>query len=1807
MTTDIGFQNRIPVGDDARQLAMYLLDTYFKTQPYVFTKHHIDSYDQFLSKDLTSLIKSENPILILKDKIANTDDYRYKVEIFVGGEDGSKIEIGLPTVALQNTEEVRLLFPNEARLRNLTYSSLVLADIVCRISITTPTQQGLTDVQLHERTFNKFPLFRIPIMLQSRYCSLHGKSTEFLEEAGEDPQDYGGYFIIDGSEKVLITKQEQAFNTLYVNKQDRDPKVSHFASISCLSPVTRQVKRVSFYYLREFDKEAKKGRQYATLQVGLPFVRKAVPLFVLFRALGFQTDEEIVRLILPDPDSAESRLLEPYLVNSINEAYPFLDTYSAIQYIKSLTKGFSEAHVLDVLQNSFFIHIENNTHARAAFLGDCARRILRVVAGLDPKTDKDDIRNQRCLVSGFSTQMLFSGIYVNWVKAVALAIDKQYNYNEKLYSGLNFLNIFAPGNTNLIFKPLYITDGLMRAFKGRWGSGMGEDKAGLIQQLSRMSYLDFMSHCRRVVLDFDTGMKLTGPRHLHPSQFGYFCTSEVPSGATIGITKNLSMMTAISTASDPTKISTFLISKGWVLPCRVATQEQRATYVPFFLNGGLLGYCSDPTKVAKALQYMKRTGFLAPLSSIGFSIRDRQVFLYVDEGRPLRPLIYLAQPSEFPLERMKELKTWLTLVCGTAREGIQLASTDFVDADAGIGSLKTPDDYIEFLKPKAGVIEYVDPYEHNLSYIATFPDYINAETTHVEIHPSTILSVLTGIIPFPNHNQSPRNQLGDSQSKQGLSIYATNFDNRFDNMAHVLCYGEAPLVRTMYYDYIGNGKMSYGHNCILAIASFTGYNQEDGIVMNHDSVQRGLFRSMAFRTYEGFEEDDPVSKAKTRIGNPAKIVAWTDIKPGIDYSKLDDAGIVRVGEYVDENTVICGKYIQLSTGQIRDASVTGQVWTRGRVEKIAILVSPTGLRTVKIRVVQDRTPELGDKFCLTPDHDVLTKQRGWVPISNISLEDEVAQLNKEKGTMEYIKPKEIYIFDHEGDLYEVETQGVSLKTTLNHRMWVQKRNEDSYQLIEAKDVIGKRVKYQAYAPIGGDEKDIIINTYTFSKGEIANAWIKFFGVWIAEGWTYIKNADYIARVELSANKKRVLDTVTESCKILNWNYSYNESSQKFYVNEKNIAMYLDTLSVGAIHKRLPKWAFDLSKDQSQLLMNSLCIGDGHETATSLHYSTSSIGLRDDIQQLCQHSGWTSYYAKKCEKGWISKTPNKNGVFFKANADSWDIGIRRTILNPTVNHGHAKTQGGQKEVIETYTGKVYCISVPSEVFLIRRNARIIWTGNSNRHGQKGTVGMLVRSHDMPRSSTGITPDLIMNPHAIPSRMTIGQLLENLLGKAVVNIGAIGNGTPFMNQGSPHEDIGVILERLGFEKYGNEILYNGQTGEQIPSAIFIAPVFAMRLKHMTEDKWNVRAEGRREQRTHQPTGGRGNQGGLRIGEMERDALSGHGISSFIRESYMKRSDGTSFVVCEGCGTIPIYNERQGLYICPMCDGPIEYAGENTNNLELIPPTKRSKAQFSRIEIPYAMVLLNQELESYMNISMRYLTQKGLRHLKKIIAPGLNTNKIDITLVNTPLPERKIPALPAPPTEVLSVMPIIEEETAANTSGSISPEIATATATATGTEDVSGLPHIPSIMESIKPLQEILTAEVPAQQEVQLVEPTQFTTVVTPIIPAAQISSEQGQPTMTQQLAAAPIGNAPQLQAPPAQLLASPTAVAPVILVDTTPTAMIQEGLPTMTVPGTATVQRQKLKLKRPVQQGGEEEEEDGQSVPKHYNQTVQFLRL
>ena len=1222
-----------------------VLQRYFRQFPNTFlTQHHMESYEAFIFRELPEIIQSETPITILKEPIEGTDLYRYKTEIFVGGEvdnaDDLVLDVAPPTISLDGGKTTRRMFPSEARIRDLTYAATFQADIFIKVTFTIENETGAQPKYVSTTktiTYNKFPLFRIPILIRSRLCATYRANKALLQEMGECRHEQGGYFIIDGSEKLLITRQEQAFNSVYVATKPNDDKLATFASVICQHPYTKQTRRVGFYRLHEtYTKSGDILVEEGAIRVSIPFVKGTIPLFALFRALGVESDQDIVRMILPNMNEPLTQTMESTLIPCIHDAWPITTQPLAIEFIRTLTKGFEVANVLFIMKEHLFCHVPDRPLARAQYLAEIIRKMIRVEMGLEPGTNRDDIRNQRLLPTGALIRGLFSEAWKLWVKATSLNIDKLYNYNVTLFQGNNFMDIFSTGNISNLLSGAVLNDALMRGFRGKWGTNEYNMKSGVIQPVARISFLDAMSHTRRVVSDFDTSMKLVGPRQLHTSQVGYFCTSETPTGSHIGATKNLSILTAISISTPFETFMDWLLNKGGVYEVGVATLDLASKGTSVQLNGGTIGFTTSPIDLTRTLKLMKWTACLPPTTSIAFNTADNIIRIYMDDGRPIRPVWHLVNGTWPTITSTEMLPSWRDLVCGSfpATKQLGIYSAQFVDplADNVNATLA---DYDTALSPYVGSIEYIDPYEGNEAYISWWGHATANHTdyTHAEIHPSTLMGLMTNMIPFANHNQSPRNQLSCSQSKQGIGYYTTNYENRFDTYGSMLCYGEGAMCRTIVHEAVAEGKMPYGTNIIFALNTFTGYNQDDGILFNRSSIQRGLFRSIALRSYTTAEENDPISKAEYRMGNPRNILSWSDLKPGNDYSSLDEYGIIKEGTKIQDKSVLVGRYLKNpETGRLSDASLLPTVFTRGTVDKVVVLHQANGLRLVRIRILEERIPELGDKF------------------------------------------------------------------------------------------------------------------------------------------------------------------------------------------------------------------------------------------------------------------------------------------------------------------------------------------------------------SSRHGQKGTMGMMLDAQDMPRTAEGLVPDVVVNPHCIPSRMTIAQLLEQVFGKLGAHIGAKMNATTFMNDDQSFTAISDALQTIGLERNGEEILYSGITGKQFTASVFMGPLYFMRLKHLTQDKVNSRSSGRKEIRTHQPTGGRGNEGGMRIGEMERDSLIAHGVMDFTKESYTKRSDGATFWICNGCGTIPIFNEAQKLFVCSLCDGPITYQGQTPDTLGLVLPVRKSRATFSRIELPYAAKLLDQELTTFMNAGFRFLTAKSARTFRE-----------------------------------------------------------------------------------------------------------------------------------------------------------------------------------------------------------------------------------
>jgi DNA-directed RNA polymerase II subunit RPB2 len=1231
--------------------AQSVLKNYFNTFQNVFlTKHHIDSYESFVFREMPEIIFSENPITILSDPIEVKDangeprisGYKYKTDIYIGGKNATtpeelELDIGAPTITLDSGKTVRRMFPNEARIRNLTYAATIRAKIEIDVQYYTPAGPKTTTIAL-----NNYPLLRLPILLRSKLCATHRAGRNLLYEMGECRNDQGGYFIIDGSEKVLITRQEKAVNTVIVRlyPEHNADKLYTSVNVGCQHPKTKHTRVVNIYrHQSQFDTALK--IEDGAIRVHLPGIIGGIPLFIVFRALGLESDRDIVRMILPDISSPNIKNMEATLIPSIHDAWPCLTTEQAIEYLRLLSRGFIIEAVLKILHDELFAHVPDEPLTRAQYLAETIRKMIRVEMRMEPAPSRDDTRNQRLLPTGTLIRVLFTGAWNTWKKNVVMTIDKQFNYNKTVFEGENFLNMFNQGNLSNVLSTQALNDALMRGFRGKWGTDEWNMKKGVIQPLARISYLDSMSHTRRVVSDFDTGSKLTGPRHLNPSQIGYFCTAETPTGGHIGATKNLSILTAISVYIQSDKLVEWLFTKGGVRKViSVPTHELARGVTSVQINGGTIGFTHNPGPLTLALKHMKWTACIPPTTSISFNTADNIIRIYMDDGRPLRPLYHLDRNAEgkaiWP-RRFAELKerSWTHMVCGTyeptQRFGIMSAA--MIDPLAQ-NPQATLEDYVRELHPHIGCVEYMDPYESNEAYVSWWGNTADlAEHTHAEIHPCSLMGLLANMVPYSNHNQAPRNQLSCSQSKQGIGYYATNYENRFDTYGSMLCYGEGALCRTIIFDAVANGEMPYGTNIIFCLNSFSGYNQDDGIIFNRSSIERGLFRSLAFRSYECVEEIDPISKMEYRIGNPKNVLAWSDLRPGHDFTQLDERGIIKEGSLITDKSVLVGRYLlDPETKQIKDASVIPTVFTSGRVDKVVVLHQANGMRLIRIRIFEERVPELGDKF------------------------------------------------------------------------------------------------------------------------------------------------------------------------------------------------------------------------------------------------------------------------------------------------------------------------------------------------------------SSRHGQKGTIGMLMDAVDMPRLPSGIVPDVMVNPHCIPSRMTVAQMLEQVFGRLGAEVGAKINATTFMNDDQSLKSMGDALEAMGLHRTGEEIAYSGITGKMYTTSVFMGPLQFMRIKHLVSDKLNARGAGRREQRTHQPTGGRGNEGGMRMGEMERDVLIAHGAAKMLEESYTTRSDGTDFWICNGCGTIPIYNESNRLFVCPMCDGPVSYQGNTSDTIGLVLPTKKSRTTFSRVHMPYALKLMDQEMTTYMNGGLRFITEKHARRFRE-----------------------------------------------------------------------------------------------------------------------------------------------------------------------------------------------------------------------------------
>ena len=937
-----------------------IIETFFNDNPQILVKHHIDSYNDFFRTGLKQILKERNPIILQKEQNPDTKQYKYRCELYLGGIDGSKVYYGKPVIYDENREH--LMYPNEARLRNMNYGMTIHYDLEVKYFI--EDDEGKVNESME--TYHSLFLGRFPIMLQSELCILNGLNREVRYNMGECRNDYGGYFIIDGKEKVIISQEKFADNMLYIRENYNDI-YSHGADIRTVSEDASKPERTLSVRIVAPSITNTNNQ----IVVNIPNVRKPIPLFILFRALGVVSDKEIIEYCLLDSEKNSSMV--DLFIPSIHDAGKIFSQEAALEYIKTFTKGHTVNHVLDILMNYFMPNIgELNFEQKAYSLGYIVYNLLLVFTKLEQPTDRDSFKFKRVEVPGKLMYDLFKEYFKLQQDNIKLKLDTEYNLKKSktIYQGETFKDVVSK-NYEVFFKERVLEDGFKKAFKGNWGSQEHTKRVGAVQDLNRLSYNSFISHLRKINLPMDSSSKVVKPRLLHGSQWGIIDPVDTPDGGNVGFHKHMAISTHITSGCSGYPMMKFLRSICKMKLLEECNNKFLYSATKVMVNGSWIGVISDAQEILRLIQKYKRNGLLPIYTSSSWNIKKNELIIFTDSGRLCRPIFYVKgkEPSfkrKQILEKINNNKfSWSNLISGFAGKKIKeydVNSCNIYD----IKELYDTDNF-EDLEATEGIIDYIDTSEEETALISSEYDFDEKKPyTHVEIHPSLLLGVMGNQIVFPENNQLPRDLFFCGQAKQAVSLYSSNFFSRIDKMGVVLNSGQTPIVKSRYLQFINNEEHPYGENVIVAIMVYGGYNVEDSILFNEGSLKRGLFRTTYYNMYESREESSKIGE--NSVDSHFQNIEETNmdgVKHGYDYSSLDKYGLIKENTPMDDKKVVIGKTQTnlMNPDQPRDASVYPKKGQLGFVDKTFMTEDEEGFRLAKVRIREERVPAIGDKFC----------------------------------------------------------------------------------------------------------------------------------------------------------------------------------------------------------------------------------------------------------------------------------------------------------------------------------------------------------------------------------------------------------------------------------------------------------------------------------------------------------------------------------------------------------------------------------------------------------------------------------------------------------------------------------------------------------------------------------------------------------------------------------------------------------------------------------------------------------------------------
>ncbi|KAF9667245.1 hypothetical protein SADUNF_Sadunf15G0002400 [Salix dunnii] len=882
-----------------------LLPEFLKVRGLV--KQHLDSFNYFINIGIKKIVRAN-------DRIVSTVDPSLYLRF-------TDVRIGKPSMVVDAISEQ--ITPHMCRLSDTTYAAPILVNIEYISG-----SHGRKEKMIK----NDVVIGRMPIMLRSCCCVLYGKNEAELARLGECPLDPGGYFVVKGTEKVILIQEQLSKNRIII---DNDKKGNINASVTSSTEATKSKTVI----LMEKEKMYLCLNQFA----------KKIPIMVVMKAMGMESDQEVVQMVGRDP--RYSALLLPSIEECANHGV--YTQQQALEYLEAMVKRSTysssssekENRALAILRDVFIANVpvhKNNFRPKCIYVAVMLRRMMEAMLNKDAMDDKDYVGNKRLELSGQLISLLFEDLFKTMITEVQKTADTLL-VKQNRSSRFDFSQYIVRDS---------ITNGLERALStGNWDvKRFRMNRKGVTQVLARLSYIASLGHMTRISPQFEKSRKVSGPRALQPSQWGMLCPCDTPEGEACGLVKNLALMTHVTTDEEESPLISLCKCLG-VEDLELLSGEELHTPNSFLVifNGLILGKHRRPQQFANAMRKLRRVGKIGEFVSVFVNEKQRAVYIASDGGRVCRPLVIADKGvSRIKEHHMREL----------------------------MDGARTFDDFLH-----EGLIEYLDVNEENNALIALYEWEATPETTHIEIEPFTILGVVAGLIPYPHHNQSPRNTYQCAMGKQAMGNIAYNQASSFilhneqmskklgrmDSLLYLLVYPQRPLLTTRTIELVGYDKLGAGQNATVAVMSYSGYDIEDAIVMNKASLDRGFGRCIVLKKYTCTNQKYE-NGASDRILRPRKNEERERV--------LDDDGLAAPGEIIRHGDIYINKESPIETrGPLKSAAALADVkyrpcaqifkGTEGEscvVDRVALCSDKNNNLCIKYKIRHTRRPEVGDKF-----------------------------------------------------------------------------------------------------------------------------------------------------------------------------------------------------------------------------------------------------------------------------------------------------------------------------------------------------------------------------------------------------------------------------------------------------------------------------------------------------------------------------------------------------------------------------------------------------------------------------------------------------------------------------------------------------------------------------------------------------------------------------------------------------------------------------------------------------------------------------